>query len=164
MHRSGTRAAEKLSCGSGAFVGLSKRMRDFRPHLRVLPPPPVAAAARCAAPGCHLPIAAGGGEFGLCWACERVYRCAMVLCDRLLERDVARLEHDTPGITAAARAALTGPPHPPAKRPGSACGCGRTVGSGARWEALLPLPGDLDELNDFLSELDAALRMLGAMP
>jgi hypothetical protein len=46
------------------------------------------------------------GPCGLCRPCARVYDGLRILSHRLLVRDVARLEHDTPGITTAIRAAI----------------------------------------------------------
>src|SRR4051794_17565898 len=92
----------KFGCARAGLGGLKGRMSGVRPNLRVLTAP--VRAAGCAAPSCRLPA---NGEFGLCEACERVYRCLGVLCDRLLARDVARLEHESPGITAAVRATIT---------------------------------------------------------
>src|SRR3954451_13397025 len=103
-------------------------MTDLRPQLHLVTPAP-AAAVVCASPGCQLPADDRG--FGVCTACERVYRCALVLCDRLRARDLARVEHGTPGLTAAIRALL------------------------------LPTPDDLESLNNLLSELEAALRAVG---
>src|SRR3954470_12621875 len=76
-------------------------MTDLRPQLRLLAAPP---AAACPSPGCELPVT---GSFGLCAPCERVYRCLLVLCDRLLDRDLARVEHDTPGLMTAVHHVLT---------------------------------------------------------
>ena len=86
----------------------------------------------------------------------------MVLCDRLVERDVARLEHERPGITAAARAVTDQLAAPRREATGPGGGCAPAARARAPWEPLLPLPGDLDGLNDLLSELDAALRTMGA--
>src|SRR4051794_13639870 len=81
-------------------------MTDLRPQLRLLapppppPPPPQAQAAACPTSGCELPVA---GSFGLCTPCERVMRTLLVLCDRLLDRDLARVEQHTPGLVLTAR-------------------------------------------------------------
>ena len=130
-------------------------MPDLRVHLRVLAPLPQ--AVECAAPGCHMPLS-GSDELGFCGACERVYRAVMALCDRLLERDVARLEHETPGITAAAHAALiSGPACSAARVQGRAGGRATPPPARVPWEPLLPLPVDLDGLQDLVSELYAEI-------
>lgn len=131
-------------------------MPDLRPHLRLVESMPVSAAA-CASSGCCLPA---GDGFGLCEACERVYRCVLVLCDRLLDRDLARVEHETPGITAAARVALTGTPVSDLVNDGGhvATGLEREP-----WAALLPMPDELESLNELLSELVAGFRRLGVI-
>src|SRR3954454_20739910 len=125
-------------------------MTDLRPQLRLLAAP---SAAACPTLGCELPVA---GSFGLCEPCERVYRTLLVLCDRLLDRDVARLEYDTPGLVLAARATiaaiLVSPP------PAAAGTSDLAVAADHAWAALLPTPADVASVRGSLAELEAAVN------
>src|SRR4051794_13488195 len=129
-------------------------MPELRPHLRLLAAAP---AAICPSPGCQLPVS---GAFGLCEPCERVYRCMLVLCDRLLTRDLARVEHRTPGLIDAVRASVTDTlttlDAPSEIHP--LCPV-----SEAAWSALMPMPADLQSLRDLLAELERAIQTLEAM-
>src|SRR4051794_990491 len=95
------RAGTKFVCALGPLGGLKEHMNRSA-HLQLVSATP--RAVPCAAPSCELPVA---GELGLCGPCEAVYASLLVLCERLLARDIARLEHDTPGLTAAVYRALT---------------------------------------------------------
>jgi hypothetical protein len=70
-----------------------------RSGLRLLAP----ASDSCATPGCPL---AGQGASGFCGPCASVHASVLALCQRLLARDLARLERQAPGLTAAALLAL----------------------------------------------------------
>jgi hypothetical protein len=123
------RPSREFACGSRRLSGLRMQMPRSRPHLHALAPTlitpqPVPDGARCRTPGCRLPAS---GRSGLCGSCQDVYRAAVALCDRLVDREIARLEHQTPGIVDAiyrdlARAGLVTPrpccPHPAVPGPG----------------------------------------------
>src|SRR4051794_262734 len=110
-------------------------MSDLRPQLRLLATP---AAAACPTSGCELPVS---GSFGLCEPCERVYRTLLVLCDRLLDRDVARVEHDTPGLVLAAQATIAAILVSPSLA--AAATPDLMVAADEAWAALLPTPEDV---------------------
>jgi hypothetical protein len=81
-------------------------MRTLSDHL-----PPVLTASSacpqgaCSTPGCPLPR---GRASGLCAPCLQVQAGTAALCQRLLARDLARLEWRAPGLTAAAQIVLRG--------------------------------------------------------
>jgi hypothetical protein len=86
-------------CPFGDLGGLKPRMPMPRSRLRLV----AGSADSCVTPGCPLP---GQGAGGWCAPCASVRVSVFVLCQRLLARDLARLEHRAPGLTAAAVLAL----------------------------------------------------------
>src|SRR4051794_16559089 len=118
-------------------------------HLTLLAPTPPAART-CPGPG--RPLDADAGD-GLCRACHCVYATAEVLYQRLVAREMARLERRTPGIGCAALVALHArlaqfdPPIDPDAATGRA-GDERAPWHPAEWE--------LDRLDAFLAELRVA--------
>src|SRR4051795_5008603 len=132
-------------------------MPELRPHLGLLAPAPDP-VVMCPSRGCELPVS---GAFGLCEPCERVYRCLLVLCDRLLSRDLARVEHRTPGLIEAARASVTEILTLDAAN--HIRSDSHAIASEAPWSALLPTPEDLYSVQDLLSELAAGIHALGTM-
>src|SRR3954454_7017945 len=121
-------------------------MTDLRPQLRLLAAP----ATACPASGCELPVA---GSFGLCEPCERVFRTLLVLCDRLLDRDLARVEQHTPGLALAARETIASifvsPEAVIAPDLAEPADQARAV--------LLPTPEDLASVRRLLCELEVAV-------
>src|SRR3954454_8806272 len=114
-------------------------MTSSSPNLRLVSDPPATMA--CGSPDCPLPA---HGDLGLCAACEAVYGSLLVLCERVLARDLARLEHETPGITAAVRQAIAAVADPDVPEP-SWSGAAE-----APWRSLLPMPGELQSLRALL--------------
>jgi hypothetical protein len=74
------------------------------PVLRLLAP--VVDPQACWTPGCRLPALP---RDGVCSPCARVYAGVLVLCHRLLVRDLARLQHDAPDPAATAHRLPLGP-------------------------------------------------------
>src|SRR3954471_23039568 len=145
------RAGTQFVCALRRLGGLKEHMTRSA-HLRLVSATP--RANTCAAPSCELPAAGG---LGLCGPCEAVYASLLVLCERLLARDIARLEHDTPGLTAAVYRALadTSEAEPAPLLP--------VVAPPAAWLSLLPFPEDLRSVAGLLSEGEAALREAGGL-
>lgn len=105
-------------------------------RLRLLAP----SAGPCATPGCPLPGQAVGG---FCPPCASVQAGVVALSQRLLARDLARLELQAPGLTATALLALR------ANGPDRA----RQTGTGRNGLMTRPDRGELAALDALLAEL-----------
>ena len=92
-----TLAISAISAGLLALRVSSVRLSPVVAASSACPP------GACSTPGCPLPR---GLAEGFCGPCARVHAGTLALCERLLARDLARLEWRAPGLTAAAQTAL----------------------------------------------------------
>ncbi len=139
----GRRSAEEFVCAFVPFGGLKPQMPVLPPRLRLVVSQSETTAGCCSTPACRLPACAASG---LCGPCARVYAGVFVLLQRLLVRDLARLEATAPGLTAAAHRSLNRPDGP-ALIPGA--GAARRTSGRVAW----PEPAELAALEALLSEL-----------
>ncbi len=132
----------RFVCAFASFGGLKPQMPVLPPRLRLVVSHAETTAGFCSTPACRLPACAASG---LCGPCARVYAGVFVLLQRLLVRDLARLEATAPGLTAVAHRSLNRPGGPTIPRAGAAV---RTSGRVA-WSE----PAELAALEALLSEL-----------
>jgi hypothetical protein len=136
-------SAGRFVCAFAWFGGLKPQMPVLPPRLRLVVSESETAAGCCSTPACRLPACAASG---LCGPCARVYAGVFVLLQRLLMRDLARLEATAPGLTAAAHRSLN---RPDARAMVPSVGAAGHASGRLVW----PEPGELAALEALLSEL-----------